>query len=234
MENKNELFKALSLAQGEIENATKNSTNPHFRSKYADLAECINATKDALSKNGLCVIQLINKTETGVVLETILGHSSGQSISSYTPLLFSKNDMQGLGSATTYARRYALSSILGLSQEDDDGNASKSTTSQKKTDDDPYKHFPPGLVRKYESPTHSKPEDPVLLGEIVINTPLQVHNGSFVKEIEKHNLLNLVSELRERLKIDNLKETNPSEYNRLCKLGADINKWIEWKDKNKK
>jgi hypothetical protein len=116
------LAEALAKAQGEMENAVKDSTNLHFKSKYADIASVINAIKSPLSKNGLAFVQFVQRTEGGMELVTQLMHTSGESISSSMPLMFSKQDMQGLGSALTYARRYSLSALVGIAQEDDDGN----------------------------------------------------------------------------------------------------------------
>jgi hypothetical protein len=115
---------SLAKAQGSIENALKDSKNPHFKSAFASLAAVINATSEELSKNGLSVVQsTVPFGEKGIMVVTTLHHSSGQWFRSYTPLLLSKQDMQGLGGAITYARRYALSAIVGITQADDDGNA---------------------------------------------------------------------------------------------------------------
>lgn len=114
---------ALAKAQGAIENAHKDSKNPHFKSSFASLAAVINAVSAELSKNGLAVVQSIMPIgDKDMALVTTLTHTSGQWFRSYIPLILSKDDMQGLGSAITYARRYALSAIVGITQEDDDGN----------------------------------------------------------------------------------------------------------------
>lgn len=117
-----ELAKALSKAQGEMEAAKKGSLNPHFKNKYADLADVIDAVREPLCKNGLSFVQFPRTLGEGKLeLITLLMHSSGEWIEGGVPLLFSKNDMQGLGGAITYARRFGLSSMVGLSQDDDDG-----------------------------------------------------------------------------------------------------------------
>lgn len=115
------LFEALAKAQGEMEGAKKGSQNPFFKSRYADLNSCFEACREALSKQGIAVIQLPSFEEGRVVVETILGHSSGQSISNKLSLKILKDDPQSVGSCITYARRYGLVSMVGLSQEDDDG-----------------------------------------------------------------------------------------------------------------
>lgn len=129
MSDNKELFAALAKAQGQLEAAAKSSENPHFRSKYADLSEVWEAWKKVGPANGLSVIQYFKPRENGAQsLVTILAHSSGQSIEGEMLLMPSKNDMQGLGSATTYARRYSLAAMVGIVQDDDDGNAASGVT----------------------------------------------------------------------------------------------------------
>lgn len=118
-----ELAKALSNAQGAFEHAKKDATNPHFKSKYATLAGCIDAAKDALAKNGLTVIQTTELDGSSVVLVTTLAHESGEWIKGFYPVNPVKQDPQGYGSAMTYARRYAFSAITGIAADDDDGEA---------------------------------------------------------------------------------------------------------------
>ncbi len=119
----NELASALAKAQGRITGALKDSENPFFKSKYADLAAVWDACREALSQNGLAVIQTTGMDEFGLNLETTLAHSSGQWIKGILPIRPIKNDPQGIGSAITYARRYALAALVGVAQVDDDGNA---------------------------------------------------------------------------------------------------------------
>ncbi len=120
----NEIAGALAKAQGDIKGAAKDSTNPHFKSKYADLASVWDACRQALSKNGLSVIQTPDTTADGVFLYTTLAHSSGQWIRGVMPVRPVQDTPQGLGSAMTYARRYSLASMVGVApDDDDDGNA---------------------------------------------------------------------------------------------------------------
>lgn len=127
----NELAAALSLAQKEIEGAIKDTTNTFFKNKYADLSSVMDALRDPFSKNGLSYAQCSRVTDAGqLVLVTMLMHKSGQWISGEYPVRGVKDDPQALGSATTYARRYALSAICGVSQVDDDGNYSSGKTTQ--------------------------------------------------------------------------------------------------------
>ncbi len=123
------LAEALSKAQAMFQVPKKTKTNPHFKTKYADLSDVIDATKDGLSKNDLSITQGV----VGTNLKTILMHKSGEFIESLTPLMLDKQTMQGLGSALTYARRYALSALLNVaSDEDDDGNAASKQQPQTK------------------------------------------------------------------------------------------------------
>jgi hypothetical protein len=115
---------ALAAAQMEMGKALKSANNPHFKSKYADLASVSDACMPALNAHGIAVIQPTTDDEAGRYVETILLHGdSGETLKCRVPLIVSKNDMQGYGSAVTYARRYGLMSMAGISPEDDDGNA---------------------------------------------------------------------------------------------------------------
>ena len=118
-----ELAKALASAHKEFKPVLKDASNPFFKSKYADLAGVIEATSDALSKNGLVVIQSPRLKENRVSVTTLLAHSSGQWLRDELELPLSKFDAQGAGSAITYARRYAYQAVVGVAAEDDDGNA---------------------------------------------------------------------------------------------------------------
>ena len=118
-----ELAKALAKAQGELSNAKKSASNPFFKSKYADLAEVINVVKPVFSKEGLSVTQMPSYDAGIVSVETLLLHSSGEWISSVISAPVSKQDAQGVGSAISYCRRYALSAVASIGSEDDDGNS---------------------------------------------------------------------------------------------------------------
>lgn len=122
----NELAKALAQAQAEMKAAQLDATNPFFKSKYSTLASVIEAVKP-LSKYGISFTQgTITKDNGEAILITRLMHESGSSVEFEIPILSSKKDMQTFGSALTYARRYGLSAIAGISSdEDDDGNQSK-------------------------------------------------------------------------------------------------------------
>lgn len=114
---------ALSKAQGMLKGATKDSQNPHFKSKYADLASVWDACREALAKNEIAVIQPLSGGPDTITVTTILVHKSGEFIESSLTIRPTKADAQGLGSAATYGRRYGLASMVGVAPEDDDGNA---------------------------------------------------------------------------------------------------------------
>ncbi len=120
-----ELATALAKAQGIVENAKKQNVNPHFKSKYADLATIWDVIREPLTSNGLSVVQLPCEAPEGKVgLVTHILHSSGQVLSErfFCGLKDSSNP-QNVGSCLTYMKRYALLGVAGIASEDDDGNA---------------------------------------------------------------------------------------------------------------
>lgn len=117
------LADALAKAQAEVTGAAKDSENPHFKSKYADLASVWDACRVALSKNGLAVVQLAESDGDRAVVVTVLTHASGEWMRGRIALRPMKADAQGIGSALTYGRRYGLAAMVGVAPEDDDGNA---------------------------------------------------------------------------------------------------------------
>lgn len=123
------LAAALARAQAECQNVTMNRVNPHFRSKYADLAAVRDAIIPVFNKHGLSIIQAPTSDFVGgFTLETRVMHSSGSEIVWNFPLPPDTSKMQSIGSAISYARRYTLSAIAGIaSEEDDDGNAATNT-----------------------------------------------------------------------------------------------------------
>ncbi len=115
---------SLVKAQKAFGPALKSSANPHFKSRYADLATCVEAVIDALNDNGIALLQPTHECDAGVLVETIFLHESGEMLSAgklHVPA--TKADAQGYGSALTYARRYSLMAACGIAPEDDDGNA---------------------------------------------------------------------------------------------------------------
>jgi hypothetical protein len=122
-----ELFTALAKAQSEVENATKGSTNPHFKSKYADLAEVLNTIRPVYSANGLSILQIPSFDGSMASVTTCLAHAGGGTITGVSSCIPAKTDAQGIGAATTYLRRYSLASVCGIAQEDDDGQSAAHT-----------------------------------------------------------------------------------------------------------
>jgi len=121
----NELATALAKAQGQMGGATKDSTNPHYNSRYADLASVVEAIRGPFAEHGLSFVQLPSPSEKQeVLIETVLLHNSGQWISNLVAMPVTKADAHGVKSAGTYARRMGLEAISGVAAvEDDDGNA---------------------------------------------------------------------------------------------------------------
>ena len=123
---------AFVKAQQAFGPALKTATNPHLKTKYANLSACVEAVVDALNMNGIALIQKTHESNpNGVTVETVLMHESGEYITS-GPLFVpaAKQDPQGYGSALTYARRYSLMTACGIAPEDDDGNAASKTKPQ--------------------------------------------------------------------------------------------------------
>lgn len=144
---------ALVKAQAEYGPALKSSQNPHYKSKYADLASCVEAVVGALNKHGIAFMQRVLPCDNGVTVETVFIHTSGETLSSgalHVPV--QKNDAQGYGSALTYARRYSLMSACGIAPEDDDGNAASAKQA-------------PAAVVKHEKPSPAPKEAPKPISE---------------------------------------------------------------------
>lgn len=115
---------ALASFQGELKQAKKESSNPHFGSKYADLATVWDTIRAPLAKNALSVVQMTDYAGGDLTLRSRLLHKSGEWFESTYPIAPERKTPQGYGSAMTYARRYTLAALLGVSQDDDDGEAS--------------------------------------------------------------------------------------------------------------
>jgi hypothetical protein len=135
---------ALVKAQRAFGPALKTSANPHFKSRYADLAACVEAVIEGLNGAGIALIQQTHECDNGVTVETVFVHESGETFSAgklHVPA--SKQDAQGYGSALTYARRYSLMAACGIAPEDDDGNAASrpAPPRQAPAKDDGYNAF---------------------------------------------------------------------------------------------
>lgn len=127
-DTKTGIYKALALAQAAMGPVLKDATNPAFKRgndplKYATLQSVLDACMPALSANGIAVMQPPCEVDGKHCVKTIFAHESGETVECVVPLIVAKNDMQGYGSAVTYARRYGLMAMAGIAPEDDDGNA---------------------------------------------------------------------------------------------------------------
>lgn len=150
-ENIGKLLEALGKAQNEMEGAVEDSSNPFFKSKYADLTSVWRACRQPLTKNGLSVIQSLHVIDNQLTLVSILGHSSGEWLKSYLPIKVPtievknrntgeiektiRDDVQALGSVITYCRRYALSALVGICPIDDDGESLMDRAKKKKEEE---------------------------------------------------------------------------------------------------
>jgi hypothetical protein len=127
---------ALAAAQAELTDPAKDSVNPHFKSRYADLATVLKTVRPVLAKHGIAVTQTTRVEDDGRVLLVTRLHWADEEIVGYYPVSPTKNDPQGLGSAMTYARRYTLQAMVGVAaDEDDDGNAASAKPSASQTDE---------------------------------------------------------------------------------------------------
>lgn len=151
----NELAAALTRAQAAMDTAKRTAENPFFKSSYADLASVWATCREPLTKNGLSVVQTTDSTPEGEFLETLLMHSSGQWVGGRIAIKPVKNDPQGVGSAMTYARRYALMAIVGIASEDDDGNEASGKTEEVKPE---KKAVPPKKAVEKKESVKKEPE----------------------------------------------------------------------------
>ena len=130
----NDISKAMSLAQGEMKPASKSTVNPFFKSTYATMAQVMESIREPFAKNNLCVFQDVCCTEFGVEVLTRICHASGQWIE-FGPMVvpLTKKDAQGVGSATSYGKRYSLSAAVGVvsDQEDDDAEVAMNRNGEK-------------------------------------------------------------------------------------------------------
>lgn len=200
-ENINELMSALAKAQGKIQPACKDSSNPFFKSKYADLSSVWESCRSALSENGLAVVQSVSNNENGMSLITTLGHASGQWIRSEMPIELVKKDPQTLGSIITYYRRYALAAIVGVAPDDDDGEKAQSHYRNKSQD----KITPMPVEKQINKVTSQQASElEMILNECHENYRNWVHEH-LKKQYGVSSLSNVSSEMFERMKSAALK-----------------------------
>jgi hypothetical protein len=165
--DKTNIYAALCKAQKSFKPAIKDTANPFFKSKYADLASIWDACKDALAENDLFVSQSIGNPEGGPVLITKVFHVSGEFIESTCPIICGKqNDPQAFGSAVTYTRRYSLAPLLGLITDDDDGEGAMVRTADK-------------MQSKQQKPTQTAPKEEAATADQIAK----------IKELLKNDLI---------------------------------------------
>lgn len=210
------IIEAFLKAQSEIQNAVMDTTNPHFKSKYASLESVIDAVKPAANKHGIAIMQQSGKDDAGMFVKTILMHKSGETLESKTYLMLDKQNMQGLGSSISYGRRYDLATIFAITQEDDDGNTAVSKPVMQ-----PQKQVQP----------QPKPETggvPDFVAQYVIQGG-KYHGRKFT-DLEKNEypaLAKYVAELEADAKAKGVQMTGP-----LARFVATAHAFLESKDKN--
>ena len=178
------IYKALLNAQMKIENASKDGKNPHFKSKYATLESVLGAVKQTANECGIVIVQGNGADTFGQFVNTVLIYGeSGETIDSKVYLLLDKNNMQGLGSAITYARRYGLASMFAIGQDDDDGNAASKQS------------------HSYDTSTHSDIDANPPSGKYFI--PFGKFKAKSIEEVPMSDLENYVIYLETKAKKDN-------------------------------
>ncbi len=176
------LSEAMALAFAEIEAATKDANNPHFKSKYANLGAVIDAVKPALINHGLFFTQHCHPSDDGVMVETVLGHAGGEEKSLgrlFVPA--NKKDAQGFGSALTYARRYCLMTAFGVPTEDDDGNAATKSVANDRSG---LKQQLQESVRQEDARPATKKDLPFPQGPAKNRTELKTLGRIFWRDVE--------------------------------------------------
>lgn len=210
------LAAALAAFQGQAHGAAKNAANPHLKNKYADLSSIWEAIREPLSSNGLSVVQLPAPGENGTLkLVTRLLHSSGEWIESEIAMPLGKQDPQGYGSALTYARRYGLSALLGITQEDDDGEGAMQRGKQSEA--------PPASVKRITQdpaplpkPGGLSPQQGKQIGDLIAS--LGWTNAGAVGWLTKHYGVKTRSELTAEQAADAIEDLKA----RVAVAGAEV------------
>jgi len=180
-----QISKAISIAQGEMRPASKSTENPYFKSKYSSLAQVMDSIREPFAKNNLCVFQDVSSTPNGIAISTRVCHASGQWLE-FGPMEVpvTKKDAQGVGSATSYGKRYSLSAAVGVVSEEEDDDGEKSINRN--------------LNLKDEKPKSPKKEDvpsPVIDAEKrkILHSLSKHCDPEYIKKIHEYlNTLNIV------------------------------------------
>ncbi len=225
------LSEALARAQGVMGGASKDSSNPFFKSKYADLSAVWDACRKPLTDNGLSVVQtadFIPEYPEMVCIETILCHSSGEWIRGRLAVKPMKPDPQSVGSCITYLRRYSLQSMVGIAPEDDDGNAASgkgkdpepTKTVKKKVEDVPPSPETPISTDAEKAPEPEYPESSETVKPASIGQVRQIQIIMKKKGItEREKILDALTGFCGRI-IKTGKELNFDEANEFIKASA--------------
>lgn len=213
-EQLNELFAALAKAQAEMPMAGLTSNNPYFKSRYANFAEIVKASRPALTKNGISVMQRKSFKDDGVeLLHTMLCHISGQWIESISPVIPPKNDIQARGSYITYLKRYDYASLVGVitGDEDDDGEAAMVEV---RKNPQPLPKEP----ERFDTPEYITPEQLEELEYELTGFPdlaadiLRKLNLQSLSALPKKGFLSTISRIRD---IKSLRNTNGTKQGKL-------------------
>jgi len=180
---------ALAVAQSKMKPAIKDSSNPAFgtKAKYADLTSVWEACREALTANGISAIQDVARPNGHVEVTTRLMHKSGQWLE-FGPLSMpiDKPNAHGVGSATSYARRYALSAAVGVVQDDDDGNAASGVGAPDKPADAPAMKNKLAAVTSGAKVPDPKPDVPQSVGEAALKEAAKMIRGEFEKAVDSY------------------------------------------------
>ena len=202
-----QIASALVKSQRAFGPALKTSTNPHFRSRYADLSACVEAVIDALNENGIFLLQKNYDCSDGIMCETVFVHESGEMLECgivHFPAV--KQDPQGYASALTYARRYSLMSACGIAPEDDDGNAGSRRQAPATNPLDAIKPPAPAETLPYVLTIPGKEPRQYETSETYTNGSIELR-----KKVEESSLATRTK----MTKLRELKEANEDQVNKL-------------------
>jgi hypothetical protein len=225
-----EISAALVKAQKEFGPALKTSSNPHFRSKYADLSACIEAVIDGLNNNGIFLMQGSHLCEDGVIVETMFIHESGEQLSAgKLHVVASKQDAQGYGSALTYARRYALMAACGIAPEDDDGNAASKPKPVEKTAEKPSAPPPPPPPAKLPAKIEGEPGK----WQITVKSKPDATPTDFINIVAEMAVIAL-EQAKSQADVMEIFKVNRSLFDKVKSIDADCHKDLMEAFKTKK
>lgn len=196
--------KALVKAQAKIKHAVKDSVNPHFKSKYSDLASVMDAIKEPFAENGLALMQPLSSDQDAVKCTTLILHESGQFIGSEMSMRPVRNDPQGLGSCATYLRRYMAAAAAAVASDDDDGNAASGKGTNNANPNQTPNTQAPSMATSTQSTVASR------LSKAAANAPARTqvvyfskaeptHREMIVNFVKSKKALNLLDAMCERM-----------------------------------